>query len=99
MYLHLDSSLLDATRAATMAVPRDFFAAGLAGAVVAAEGRPWLAAAVAMWLVSQVFNQPFLVTDILPMTVPPAIVLIGLSVFRAPGRRPRLDPLTSRRAV
>jgi hypothetical protein len=39
------------------------------------------------------------VTDILPMTVPPAIVLIGLSVLSAAGRPPRLDPLTSRRAV
>jgi len=77
----------------------DFFAAGLAGAVVAAEGGPWLAAAMAMWLVSQVFNQLFLVTDILPMTVPPAIVVIGLSVRSAAGRAPRLDPLTSRHAV
>jgi hypothetical protein len=65
----------------------DFFAAGLAGAVVAAEGRPQLAAAVAMWLVSQVFNQLFLVVDILPMTVPPALVLVGIWVFSA-ARRP-----------
>jgi hypothetical protein len=65
----------------------DFFAAGLAGAVIAAEGGPQLAAAVAMWLVSQLFNQLFLVTDILPMTVPPAVVLVGLWIFAAARRR------------
>jgi hypothetical protein len=59
----------------------DFFAAGLAGAVIGAEQRPLLAAAVAMWLVSQAFDQLFLVADILPMTVPPAVVLVGLSVY------------------
>jgi hypothetical protein len=67
----------------------DFFAAGLAGAVVAAEGRPQLAAAAAMWLVSQVFNQLFLVTDILAMTVPPAIVVIALWLIPARGRAVR----------
>ena len=77
----------------------DFFAAGLAGAVVAAERGPWLAAAVAMWLISQAFNQLFLVTDILPMTVPPAIVVVGLSALSAARRTPRLDPLPARRAA
>jgi hypothetical protein len=60
----------------------DFFAAGLAGAVIAFERRPQLAAAVAMFLVSQLFNQLFLVTDILPLTVPPALVLIALEAKR-----------------
>jgi len=58
----------------------DFFAAGLAGAVIAAEGRPQLAAAVAMFLVSQAFNQLFLVSAILPDTVPPALVLVALEI-------------------
>jgi hypothetical protein len=71
----------------------DFFAAGLAGAVVAAEGRPQLAAAAAMWLASELFNQLFLVTDILPMTVPPAVVLLGLWVFTAARERATLRQL------
>jgi hypothetical protein len=60
----------------------DFFAAGLAGAVVAAERRPQLAAALAMFVVSQLFNQLFLVVDTLPATVPPAIVLVGFGLLQ-----------------
>jgi hypothetical protein len=70
----------------------DFFVAGLVGGVFAAEGRRQLAAAVAMFVVAQVFNQLFLVTGTLPATVPPALVLVGAELW---DRRPvRLAPRT-----
>lgn len=78
----------------------DFFAAGLAGAMVAFERRPQLAAAVAMFLVSQAFNQLFLVVDILPVTVPPALVLVGLEIrhcaWRARHAPAASDPMIAR---
>jgi hypothetical protein len=64
----------------------DFFAAGLTGAVFAAERRPQLKAALAVFLVTQAFDQLFLVVDILPATVPPALVLVGFELLSR--RRP-----------
>jgi hypothetical protein len=66
----------------------DFFVAGLVGAILAAERRPQLAAAVAMFVLAQAFNQLFLVVDSLPGTVPPAVVMLifGLRPSRAAGR-------------
>jgi hypothetical protein len=55
----------------------DFFVAGLVGAILAAEHRPQLAAAIAMFAVAQAFNQLFLVVDSLPGTIPPALVMLA----------------------
>jgi hypothetical protein len=69
----------------------DFFVAGLVGGILAADGRPQLAAAVAVFAVAQAFNQLFLVVDSLPGTVPPALVLLAAEVWwprPAPAERP-----------
>jgi hypothetical protein len=57
----------------------DFFVAGLVGAILAAERRHQLAAAVATFGVMQAFNQLFLVLDSLPGTIPPALVMLAFS--------------------
>ncbi len=58
----------------------DFFVAGLVGGILAAERRPQALAALATFVVAQVFNQLFLVVDSLPGTVPPALVLLAFEV-------------------
>lgn len=58
----------------------DFFAAAVLGGILAAEGRRQLPAALAVLLVSLAWDQLFLVVDVLPATVPPAIVLVGLEL-------------------
>jgi hypothetical protein len=64
----------------------DFFAAGLVGAIVARERRDPLLAAAATFLVTQAFDQLFLVAGSLPATVPPAVVMLALKWSRrAPG--------------
>ena len=60
----------------------DFFAAALVGAIVARERSGQLLAAAATFLVTQAFDQLFLVVDSLPATVPPAVVMIALEVRR-----------------
>ena len=60
----------------------DFFVAGLVGGVLAAERRGQVAAALAMFVVSQAFNQLFLVVDTLPMTVPPVLVMLAGDAWR-----------------
>jgi hypothetical protein len=65
----------------------DFFAAAVVGAILAAERGPRVAAAAATLLVTLAWSQLFLVVDVIPATIPPALVLIGAEVFR---RRPRL---------
>ena len=60
----------------------DYFVAGLVGAIVAAERGPQLVAAIAMLGVAEARNQLFLVTDSLPNTTPPALVLIGVEIWR-----------------
>jgi hypothetical protein len=62
----------------------DYFVAGLVGGILAAEHRPQLAAAIAMFAVAQAFNQLYLVTDSLPGTIPPALVLLALEARSAP---------------
>jgi hypothetical protein len=76
----------------------DFFAAAIVGAILAAEGGPRVAAAVATLLVTQAWDQLFLVVDVIPATVPPALVLIGADLAR---RRPpsRWVTATPRRAA
>jgi hypothetical protein len=72
----------------------DFFAAGVLGGLLAIERRPQLIPAVAVLLVSLAWDQLFLVVDVLPATIPPAIVLIGVEIWaqvRARGRVGALD--------
>jgi hypothetical protein len=67
----------------------DFFAAGVLGGLLAIERRPQLIPAVAVLLVSLAWDQLFLVVDVLPATIPPAIVLVGVEIWaqvRARGR-------------
>jgi hypothetical protein len=67
----------------------DFFAAGVLGGLLAIERRPQLIPAVLVLLVSLAWDQLFLVVDVLPATIPPAIVLIGMEIWaqvRARGR-------------
>jgi hypothetical protein len=59
----------------------DYFVAGLVGAILAAERRHQLLAAVATLVTAQAFNQLFLVVDSLPGTVPPALVLLGVEAW------------------
>ena len=60
----------------------DFFAAAVVGGILAAERAPQLAAAAAMVVVTLAWDQLHLVSDVLPRTVPPALVLIGFEVRR-----------------
>lgn len=60
----------------------DFFAAALVGAIVARERRGQLLAAAATFLLTQGFDQLFLVADSLPATVPPAVVMLALEARR-----------------
>jgi hypothetical protein len=63
----------------------DFFVAALAGGVLAAKRGPQLAAAVATLAASLLWDQLFLVYDVLPATVPPALVLLGCEALRRRG--------------
>jgi hypothetical protein len=60
----------------------DFFAAAVVGGILAAERAPQLAAAAAMVVVTLAWDQLFLIYDVLPATIPPAVVLIGVEVWR-----------------
>ena len=60
----------------------DFFAAAVVGGILAAERSPQLAAAAAMVVVSLCWEQLFLVYDVLPATIPPALVLLGVEAWR-----------------
>ena len=64
----------------------DFFAAAVVGGILAAERGPQLAAALAMVVVSLLWDQLFLIYDVLPATIPPAVVLVGASLWRARSR-------------
>jgi hypothetical protein len=68
----------------------DFFAAAVVGGILAAERGPRLAAAAGLIAVSLCWDQLFLVYDILPATIPPAIVL----VLAGQPLRGRIRPLT-----
>lgn len=60
----------------------DFFAAAVVGGILAAERSPQLLGAAAMLVVSLAWDQLFLVYDVLPATVPPALVLVGVELLR-----------------
>jgi hypothetical protein len=75
----------------------DFFAAAVVGGILAAERGPQVAAAAAMVVVSICWDQLFLVYDVLPATIPPALVLLGLAWSdRRGGRAVECDGLESR---
>jgi hypothetical protein len=72
----------------------DFFAAAVVGGILAAERGPQLVAAAAMVVVALAWDQLFLIYDVLPATIPPALVLLGVEAWRrraaqAGGRRRR----------
>jgi hypothetical protein len=71
----------------------DFFAAAVVGGILAAERAPQLWPAVALIAVSIAWDQLFLVYDILPATIPPALVLIGVEVWRARRGSRRPEPV------
>lgn len=60
----------------------DFFAAAVVGGILAAERGPQLAAALGMVAVSLAWDQLFLVYDVLPATIPPAVVLVAAEAWR-----------------
>jgi hypothetical protein len=55
----------------------DLFAAAVVGGVLAVERAPQVAAALGLLAISLVWDQLFLVYDVLPATVPPALVLLA----------------------
>jgi hypothetical protein len=59
----------------------DLFVAALAGGILAAQRGPQLAAAVAVLAASLLWDQLFLVYDVLPATIPPAVVLLGCELL------------------
>jgi hypothetical protein len=59
----------------------DFFAAAVLGGILAAQRRPQLVPMLALIVVSLAWDQLFLVVDVLPATVPPAIVLVGVELW------------------
>jgi hypothetical protein len=65
----------------------DFLSAAVVGGILAAERGPQLAAAAAMLIIALLWDQLFLVYDVLPATIPPALALLGAELV---GGRPRL---------
>jgi hypothetical protein len=61
----------------------DYFIAGLVGGILAAERHPQVLAAVATLIAAEAWNQLFLVTDSLPGTVPPTVVMLAFTAWRA----------------
>ena len=74
----------------------DFFAAAVVGAILAAERRNQLLAAVATVVFSLVWDQLFVVYDVLPATIPPAVTLLVFAGWRRTDRS-RNPPAGSRR--
>ena len=56
----------------------DFFIAAVVGAILAAEGRRQLLAGAATLILSLAWDQLFLVYDVLPATIPPALALLAV---------------------
>jgi hypothetical protein len=77
----------------------DFFVAAVVGGVIAVEDGPQLVAAAATLVVSLCWDQLFLVYDVLPATIPPAVVLVALSAGRPPRSRRRSGSRRRRRAT
>jgi hypothetical protein len=65
----------------------DFFVAALVGGILAMQAGPQAAAAAAALVASLLWDQLFLVYDVLPATIPPAVALLVFEALRrAPGR-------------
>jgi hypothetical protein len=77
----------------------DFFAAAVLGGLLAAERRPQTIPAIAVLLVSLAWDQLFLVVDVLPATVPPAIVLVGVEIWAQVRARQRVVAGDARRTT
>jgi hypothetical protein len=60
----------------------DFFAAAVLGAILAVEHVPQLRAALVLLVATLCWDQLFAIYDVLPATVPPAVVLIGVELLR-----------------
>jgi hypothetical protein len=74
----------------------DFLVAGLVGGILAAERSPQVLAAVGLGAASLVWDQLFLVYDVLPATIPWAIALVAIEAWRRRRRhasRSRTRPL------
>jgi hypothetical protein len=69
----------------------DFLAAAVLGGILAIERAPQWWLALAVLAVSFAWDQLFLVVDLLPATVPPALVLIALETRKALRLRPSPD--------
>ena len=67
----------------------DFFAAAVVGGILAAEGRPQSAAAAATLVLALAWDQLFLIYDVLPETIPPALALLGVEVVSRARSTPR----------
>jgi hypothetical protein len=65
----------------------DFFAAAVVGGIFAAERVSQLRAALAMLAVAFCWDQLFAIYDVLPATIPPAVVLIGFEIWQVRRRR------------
>jgi hypothetical protein len=77
----------------------DYFLAGVLGALLAAERRPQVPAALLVLAISVVFDLLFLVVDTLPATVPVALALVALELRERAGagaRAPRTGPPNAR---
>jgi hypothetical protein len=70
----------------------DFFAAAVVGVVLAAERRPRLVFAVVMVALAVAWDQLFLLYDILPATVPPALTLVAAELVFGVRRARRTAP-------
>jgi hypothetical protein len=70
----------------------DFFAAAVVGGILAAERAHQLLAAAATLVVTLCWDQLFAFYDVLPATVPPALVLVGAELIRTWRRRPATSP-------
>lgn len=73
----------------------DFFAAAVVGGILAAEGRAQWLAALATLAVTLAWDQLFLIYDVLPATIPPAIVLVAFWGWHARGARLRAPALAT----
>lgn len=67
----------------------DFFAAAVLGGICAAERAPQLTTAMGMIVVALGWDQLFVVYDVLPATIPPALALVGLELWRHRTHLPR----------
>ncbi len=76
----------------------DYFVAGLVGGILAAQRGPQVWAALAVFVASLAWDQLFLVYDVLPATIPPAVVLLCWELRTVWLRRSSPAPVVVRNA-